>query len=126
MNRNESVLVVDRASMVAETVAMALELAGYEAREATSFRDARRLFRELPDLTLLIAHADTPGQPFGGRLLSMAVNERPRLPIVVISSRSASELPPLPPNAVFLRKPFDKQALMDAIDSAHALQRAAR
>jgi DNA-binding NtrC family response regulator len=120
MSTPPSVLVVDRASMVAETVAMALELMGYETREATSFRAARLLFRSLPDLGLLIAHADMPDEPYGGRLLGLAAAERPDLAIVVISSRPIGELQALPRNAIFLRKPFDRQALLDAIDAAHA------
>lgn len=107
--------------MVAETVAMALELLGYQTREATSFRAARVLFRSMPDLGLLIAHADMPDEPYGGRLLGLAASERPALPIVVISSRPTSELQTLPRNAVFLRKPFDRQELLDAIEQAHTV-----
>ena len=102
--------------MVAETVAMALALLGYATREATSFRAARVLFRSMPELGLLIAHADMPDEPYGGRLLQLAASERPDMPIVVISSRPASELQALPRNAVFLRKPFDRQQLLDAIE----------
>jgi DNA-binding NtrC family response regulator len=116
-----SALVVDRASMVAEVVAMALEDAGYQAHAAVSYREASRTFRSLPDLGLLVAHTDLPDEPRGGALLYMAAMSRPGLPIVVISARRSSELPALPPTAVLLMKPFDRAQLMQAVAEAKAL-----
>ncbi|HEV7779424.1 MAG TPA: hypothetical protein VGO76_21310 [Luteibacter sp.] len=119
-----SALVVDRASMVAEVVALALSDAGYDAHAAMTYRDATRTFRDLPNLRLLIAHADLPDEPRGGALLNMVASARPDLPIVVISARRASVLPPLPPAAILLLKPFDRAQLMQAI--AEATSRVAR
>jgi DNA-binding response OmpR family regulator len=113
-------LVVDRSSMVAETVAMALDMMGYRSESATSFREARRLFQQMPALSLLIAHADVADERFGGRLLNLARSHRSDLPVIVISSRSRQELPPVPDDVIFLRKPFDRSELVDAIGRAHA------
>lgn len=113
-------LVVDRSSLVAETVAMALEMMGYRSESATSFREARRLFQTMPALTLLIAHADVTDERAGGRLLKLARSHRADLPVIVISSRSRQELPPVPDDVIFLRKPFDRSELVDAIGRARA------
>jgi DNA-binding response OmpR family regulator len=113
-------LVVDRSSLVAETVAMALEMMGYRSESATSFREARRLFQTMPALTLLIAHADVTDERAGGRLLKLARSHRSDLPVIVISSRSRQELPPVPDDVIFLRKPFDRSELVDAIAQARA------
>jgi DNA-binding NtrC family response regulator len=119
-----SALVVDRASMVAEVVALALSDAGYDAHAAMTYREATRTFRDLPNLRLLIAHADLPDEPRGGALLNMVASARPDLPIVVISARRPDVLPPLPPTAILLMKPFDRAQLMEAI--AEATSRVAR
>jgi twitching motility two-component system response regulator PilG len=116
-----SALVVDRSSMVAETVAMALQMMGYRSESATSFREARRLFQQMPALTLLIAHADVGDDRAGGRLLHIARSHRSDLPVIVISSRSRQELPPVPEDVIFLRKPFDRSELVDAISRAKAV-----
>ncbi|HMH68591.1 MAG TPA: hypothetical protein VK519_11810 [Pinirhizobacter sp.] len=113
-------LVVDRSSLVAETVAMALEMMGYRSESATSFREARHLFQQMPALTLLIAHADITDERAGGRLLKLARAHRADLPVIVISSRSRQELPPVPDDVIFLRKPFDRSELLDAIARARA------
>jgi DNA-binding response OmpR family regulator len=121
MNPVPCVLVVDRSSLVAETVAMALEMMGYRSESATSFREARRLFQQMPTLSLLIAHADITDERAGGRLLNLARAHRADLPVIVISSRSRQELPPVPEDVIFLRKPFDRSELVDAIVKAHAV-----
>lgn len=113
-----SALVFDRAAMVAETVAMVLSDAGYEARAAITYREAKRAFYELDDLSVLVAHADTPGERRGTALLHAAIRERPKTAIVVISSRLPQDLEPFPLSAVFLEKPFDRAQLLDAIERA--------
>src|ERR1044072_2951067 len=101
-------LVFDRAHMVAETIAMVLDDAGYAAHAAVTYREAKRAFHELPELSLLVIHADTPGERRGPALLQAAVRERPSTAMVVVSSRLPQDLEPFPHSAVFLEKPFDR------------------
>jgi DNA-binding NtrC family response regulator len=111
-------LVFDRASMVAETVAMVLEDAGYQARFTVTYRDAKRAFEEMGDLSLIVVHADTPGERRGSSLLNAALRDRPATAIVVVSSRLPQDLSPFPRTAVFLEKPFDRNQLLAAIEQA--------
>jgi DNA-binding NtrC family response regulator len=113
-----SALVFDRASMVAETVAMVLDDAGYNTRATMTYRDARRAFQELGDLVLMVVHADTPGEKRGRELLNAALRERPDTAIVIVSSRLPEDLEPAPRSAVFLVKPFDREQLLDAVERA--------
>ena len=113
-----SALVFDRASMVAETVAMVLEDAGYNTRATTTYRDARRAFQEMNQLLLMVVHADTPGERRGRELLHAALRERPEPAIVIVSSRLPEDLEPAPHSAVFLVKPFDREQLLDAVERA--------
>lgn len=104
--------------MVAETVAMVLTDAGYQARATVTYRDAKRAFHELPELSLMVIHADTPGERRGTALLQAALRERPSTAIVVVSSRLPQDLEPFPLSAVFLEKPFDRAQLLDAVERA--------
>lgn len=111
-------LVFDRASMVAETVAMVLSDAGYEARGVVTYRAAKQAFSEMDELALLVIHADTPGERRGSVLLQATLRERPSTAIVVISSRLPQDLAPFPRTAVFLEKPFSRAQLLEAVDRA--------
>jgi DNA-binding NtrC family response regulator len=113
-------LVFDRASMVAETVAMVLEDAGYAARYTVTYRDAKRAFEEMGNLSLIVVHADTPGERRGTSLLNAALRDRPTTAIVVVSSRLPQDLAPFPRTAVFLEKPFDREQLLDAVERARS------
>lgn len=113
-------LVFDRAHMVAETVALVLSDAGYAARAAVTYRDAKQAFRDLPELALMVIHADTPGERRGGTLLQALIRERPHTAIVVVSSRLPQDLAPFPLSAVFLEKPFNRAQLLDAVDRARS------
>ncbi|HEY4294573.1 hypothetical protein [Luteibacter sp.] len=113
-------LVFDRAHLVAETIAMVLDDAGYMAHAAVTYREAKRVFHDLPELSLLVIHADTPGERRGGALLQAALRERPATAMVVVSSRMPEDLEPFPLSAVFLEKPFDRAQLLDAVARARS------
>lgn len=119
-------LVFDRAHMVADTIAMVLDGEGYAAHAAVTYRDAKRAFQALPDLSLMVIHADTPGERRGSMLLQAALRERPTTAMVVVSSRMPEDLAPFPQSAVFLEKPFDRAQLLDAIDRARSSRPATR
>lgn len=117
-HRRPSALVFDRAHYVAETIAIVLDAAGYETHPTVTYRDAKQRFHELPDLSLMVIHADTPGERRGGALLQAALRDRPGTAIVVVSSRLPQDLAPFPRTAVFLEKPFDRASLLDAVERA--------
>lgn len=111
-------LVFDRAPMVAETMAMVLDDAGYDTRFTVTYRDAKNAFHEMTDLNLLVIHADTPGERRGSALLQAALRERPRTAMVVVSSRLPQDVKPFPLSAVFLEKPFSRAQLLEAVERA--------
>lgn len=111
-------LVFDRAAMVAETMAIVLEDAGYDARFTVTYRDAKNAFQEMAHLSLLVIHADTPGERRGSALLQAVLRERPKTAMVVVSSRLPQDLAPFPLSAVFLEKPFSRSELLDAVERA--------
>jgi FixJ family two-component response regulator len=119
-------LVFDRAHLVADTIAMVLDDAGYAAHPAVTYREAKRVFHDLPELSLMVIHADTPGERRGSMLLQAALRERPATAMVVVSSRMPEDLEPFPRTAVFLEKPFDRAQLLDAIERARSSRPASR
>lgn len=124
--KKRTVLVYDRAQLVAESIAAALAFEDYDPHPTVTYRDAKRKLQELPDLSLMIIHADhRPGERRGGTLLQSALRDRPDTAIVIVSSHLHQDLGALPPAAVFLEKPFDKAGLLRAIERARAARRRA-
>jgi FixJ family two-component response regulator len=72
------------------------------------------------NLSLIVVHADTPGERRGTSLLNAALRDRPTTAIVVVSSRLPQDLAPFPRTAVFLEKPFDREQLLDAVERARS------
>jgi len=54
----------------------------------------------------------------GVELIERARAQRPDLPAILMTGAATSEIPPLPPGVVLLRKPFPMEALIQEIDRA--------
>jgi DNA-binding NtrC family response regulator len=117
-------LVIDPASMVAETVSVALDHAGYRTTHAHTYDEAQRALAQGPTPDLIVSHYNFPEQPSGPSLIQATMEAHPRVPVVVISSRPQHELPLKPGRWVFLSKPFGMQELLEAIDAAKAAESA--
>lgn len=121
MQKKTSVLVVDRAFMVAETLAATLEKHGYNAFSETDFTGALRELDAVPAPDLLIAHGGAEHDAGALAFLFFALKEHPRLPVVIITGLPFNEVKLAPGRWVYLQKPFDSEALLSAMSAASAL-----
>jgi hypothetical protein len=119
MENPRHVIVVHYAPFIVEVVDMVLSMQGFTVHPAATFREAKVLLAVLGEgLVAVVAHADMPKEPKPGTLLRLARKSHPDAALVVLSARAKSELGPLPRKSVFLREPFDRAALMDALVAA--------
>ena len=111
-----TVLTVDDDGLVLMNTAALLEDLGHIVIEATSASEALELFRQRPDIGLLITDQAMPGMT-GSQLIEAVRAERPELPIILASGYG--ETPADGVTAVVrLGKPFSQPDLQHALAAA--------
>lgn len=118
-SRKPLVLLVDDEQDVRSVVRLMLEDGGYEVMEADGGKEALRLVSDFDNpITLLITDVLMPymnGRDLANRITSI----RPGIKVLFISAYSAEILSSYqidPERTDFIRKPFDKKALLARID----------
>ena len=110
------VLVVDDEPQVRATVSEALALEGYDVTEARNGAEALALLASAPPEAILLDLWMPVMDGWAFRRAQLLTH--PQIPVVVLSAQtlSADRLSELRPDAV-VGKPFDLQALYDAVDA---------
>src|SRR5689334_5802308 len=118
MTVQKRVLVVDDEEAVRQVLAILLEQEGYEAHAVATLEEARtEVARLKPDLLILDI---TLGAMSGAELLAeLAREERAPVTVIVSGTVSSFELA-LRYGVPLVRKPFDVDVLMEAVDGALA------
>jgi len=113
------VLIVDDSSMARRTMRSILESAGYEVVEASDGLNAlERFFLEKPDVVML--DLVMKGM-YGLDVLAKLREMDPDIKVIVVSAdiqTSSQELVRDAGGAAFVNKPFDKQDILNALDTA--------
>lgn len=112
-----AVVIEPRASL-ASTISDALEVRGYEVMVATTHVGAAKQVIQREKVDFLAAAVPAPGEDHTGAYLSAARDRNPALAVVVMLSDPHEATTGAPGNAVYLVKPFDRQALDRAIEAA--------
>lgn len=84
-----------------------------------SFLEAMTCLHEADHVDLLIADVWLAGEITGVDVAEIAVKTFPSLAVVIISADPASEVAGLTERYSFLLKPFDREQLLEHIDSAY-------
>jgi CheY-like chemotaxis protein len=116
-NPRKALVVEDVALIRMTTVDMMMEL-GFETLEAATGTEAMTILENDPSIGVLLTDLGLPGMS-GGQLSSAARALRPDIKIVIASgysSEAASE--GVPPDSIFLQKPFDLPQLRRAMGVA--------
>jgi CheY-like chemotaxis protein len=100
-----AVLVVEDEPLVRTIVALTLEDAGYKVYEPANADQALGLLSECEDIRVLFTDVDMPGSMDGLELAHYAHSFR-SVWILVTSGRRRVALRELPPNAIFMEKPY--------------------
>jgi two-component system cell cycle sensor histidine kinase/response regulator CckA len=117
-NATETVLVVDDDDDVRDAVVLALESGGYTVMCAANGIDALEVIREQTDIVkLVITDLNMPVRG-GEELIDDLAKAHPALPVVVVSGYSSSESADLPPEVLFVPKPFSTKMLLACVRQA--------
>jgi DNA-binding response OmpR family regulator len=98
-------------------LAAALRSHGYEVMEACDEEEARAVLEHGLVVDVLVTDVEMPGKRDGLALAERAHELDARMPIIVMSGRTLSELE-LPPDADFLAKPFGIGGLLRHVEAA--------
>ena len=108
------VLVVDDEDQVREYLSMIVQSLGYEVEAEPRATRALVRLRAGEPFDLLISDVVMPGMVSGRQLAEMMIEERPGLPVLLVSGHAEVFVAPeeqLDPRIGFLRKPFRKNEL---------------
>jgi CheY-like chemotaxis protein len=109
------ILVVDDQAMVAESLKMALEFAGFEVQTAESGRDALTHF-EPQKFAVIFTDFEMPGMN-GHEFASIIKARDPRQPIIMVTAYADSilNMGPLPQVDLVICKPYSLEELQIAM-----------
>ena len=117
-NATETVLVVDDDDDVSDAVVLALESGGYGVLRAGDGAEALRVIEDNADMIeLVITDLNMPVRG-GADLIDDLGRAHPGLPVVVVSGYSSSENSDLPPEVLFVPKPFSTKMLLACVRQA--------
>jgi CheY-like chemotaxis protein len=124
-----NVLLVEDEELISDVIAEILSDAGFTVHAVPDAESALGYLKSGAEVDVLFTDISLVG-PMDGSVLAQRVREhRPDLPIVYCSGRhSPSALSPLVPRSMFVKKPYDPQAvcrLLTRLTSGTARSRAA-
>lgn len=115
MSPKPIVLVVEDEPLILFAACDIVESAGYVTREATNATLALSILAQNSSVAILFTDIDMPG-PIDGTGLAFETKARwPHIGIIITSGRRPLERHEIPPDAVFLEKPYLEQALIDEL-----------
>jgi signal transduction histidine kinase/CheY-like chemotaxis protein len=115
-NATETVLVVD--DDVRDAVVLALESGGYTALAAADGTEALGVLQDNAELIeVVITDLNMPVRG-GAELIDDLATAHPHLPVIVVSGYSSSENTDLPPDVLFVPKPFSSKMLLACVRQA--------
>lgn len=114
-------LVLEDEEDVRQTLCEQLHQLGWLTLETASGEEALQLLEASPDIALLISDLMLPGALSGADVIHTARRRFPALPVLLISGRGfASGAEPGPAGGWWLRKPFTRAQLAQALSAAYA------
>ncbi|AWN44467.1 response regulator [Methylobacterium durans] len=103
----------------------ALRDAGMRVMEAATIEAATSALDANPDLRVMVTDIDLIGEPLTGLTLAKAVAARwPEVSMLIVSGVVQLEPGAMPQGARFLRKPFEDEALVRAVQELVATRAA--
>jgi two-component system, response regulator PdtaR len=105
------ILLVEDEPLVRETNVDVLQEAGFRVIEASNADEAFGLLRHRPDVGVVLTDVDMPGSIDGFEFARLTAQGWPDVRVVVISGKTTPGSGDLPPEAVFLAKPFRPETL---------------
>jgi CheY-like chemotaxis protein len=115
---DQTILLVEDDVKAREIATMILEAEGIRVYSAANASAALELFGQHPDLDLVISDINMPGSMNGIQLALRIRRDDPSMRLVLVSGNPQSSFRELPTDILFLPKPFDRRALLGAVQAS--------
>ncbi len=115
--QNKTILLVENDRSAREVTALVLEAAGYRVITTGNGTSGLRILQDDATVDLLLSDIHMPGGIDGIELAQRAQMNR-LIPIVLTSADPRSSFAWFPENVTFLPKPYDRRALLDAVNGS--------
>ncbi len=109
------VLVVEDEPILRMHAVAMIEDAGFVACEAWNAGEAITVLESRPDIHIVFTDIDMPGGMDGIKLAAAIRNRWPPIEIILTSEFTAPHLEDVPARGIFLPKPYQSEAVLDAI-----------
>jgi CheY-like chemotaxis protein len=109
--RVKTILIVDDEPTLRMVAADFLIDAGFEAVEAGSADEAILILEQREDVTLIFTDVQMPGSMDGVGLATIVTLRWPHIRLIITSGNLQPSHRPLPPQAIFLSKPYHLPAV---------------
>ena len=130
MNQNEItladapvVLVIEDEPLIRLIADDILAEAGFRTIEASNGDEAMTILEAKPDAVAIVTDVKMPGSLDGFGLAHLVASRWPRMGIVVVSGHALPGDGDLPKGTLFLAKPYQPSALIDAVRTVAARSR---
>ncbi|MEO5830116.1 MAG: response regulator [Rhodanobacter sp.] len=112
--QTKTILLAENDRSAREVTALVLEAEGYRVITTGDGTSALHIFQNDASIDLLLSDIHMPGGIDGIELAKRARMHR-EIPIVLVSADPRSSFAWFPNNVTFLRKPYDRRALLAAV-----------
>lgn len=112
--QTKTILLAENDRSAREVTALVLEAEGYRVITTGDGTSALHIFQNDASIDLLLSDIHMPGGIDGIELAKRAQIDRP-IPIVLVSADPRSSFAWFPNNVTFMRKPYDRRALLAAV-----------
>lgn len=109
------VLVVEDSPLIRMGAVASIVEAGFLTFEAGGADEAIQILEGRPDIQLVFTDVEMPGSMDGIALAQCIWSRWPSIKLIVTSGRTVAEKRDLPPGARFFPKPYDGQAIVEAV-----------
>ncbi|MGY2047900.1 response regulator [Methylobacterium sp. JK268] len=109
------VLVVEDEALTIMDLSDVLEAAGFEPLQSASAERAIGLLESRPDIVALITDVELSGRTDGFDLARTAAQQRPGLPIVIVSGRAKPDPDRMPRDAQFVARPCRGDDILEVL-----------
>jgi CheY-like chemotaxis protein len=114
------VLLVEDEALVRIFASDILAEAGFRTLEACSADEALTVLEAKPDIVALVTDVKMPGSLNGFGLAHLVASRWPEIGIVVVSAHALPGQGDMPKHTLFLPKPYQPSALIDAVQRVTA------
>jgi DNA-binding NtrC family response regulator len=109
--RKPVVLIVEDDELLRSLLVEVIADTGADVEAVTTAEDGLSALKQRSDIELLLTDVKTPGCISGWDLAKAACEQRPHLPVIIMSGYSFQPGAELPPNACFVQKPCSLDTL---------------